>query len=196
MKMKELGVTPGRVNAWRVAGWSIAALLWLLPLAAMQVTREVNWTASDFVFAAVLIGGAGLVLELAARATRSLAYRGGVALLVAAAFLLVWINAAVGIIGDEDNPLNLLYGGVLAVALVGAVAGRFRARGLARSAAAAAIAQALIGAVAVVAGRDQPPGAIGLVMLNGFFVALFACSAWLFDRAARQADRTGAPLAR
>ena len=65
-----------------------------------------NWTASDFVFAAVLIGGVGLVLELAVRSTPSAAYRSGVAVLAAASFLLIWINAAIGIVGNEDNPLT------------------------------------------------------------------------------------------
>ena len=46
--------------------------------------------------------------ELAARMTGNSAYRtGGIA--VAAAFILVWMNLAVGVIGTEDNPLNLLY---------------------------------------------------------------------------------------
>jgi hypothetical protein len=43
-----------------------------------------------------------------------------------AAFILIWMNLAVGIIGSEDNPANLMYGGVLAVAIVGAFMVRFR----------------------------------------------------------------------
>ena len=39
---------------WRIIGWSIPATLLLLPLVAMRFTDEVNWTFSDFVFAAVL----------------------------------------------------------------------------------------------------------------------------------------------
>ena len=34
---------------------------------------------------------------------------------IVAAFLLIWINLAVGINGSEDNPANLMYGGVLTV---------------------------------------------------------------------------------
>ena len=181
----------GRPSGWRIAAWSIAGLLWLLPLAAMQVTDEVNWTASDFVFAAALIGGVGLVMELAVRSTRSIAYRGGVAVLAAVGFLLIWMNAAVGIIGNEDNSLNLLYAGVIAVALIGGAAARFRARGMARAVAAAAATQALVGVGATVAGRNEPPGAIRLMLLHAILVALFACSAWLFSKAA--ADRGAAP---
>jgi len=183
MRKEVLSARSGRPNGWRIAAWSIAGLLWLLPLAAMQVTDEVNWTASDFVFAAVLIGGVGLVLELAIRSTPSAAYRGGIAVLAAGCFLLIWINAAVGIIGSEDNPLNLFYAAVPAVALIGGAAARFRARGMARAVAVAAVTQAALGVVAMVAGRNEPPGAIGLLLLNGCFVALLAWSAWLFNRA-------------
>ena len=55
--------------------------------------------------------------------------------------MLVWINLAVGIIGSEDNPANLMYGGVLAVGVAGAVAARFRPGGMARALAATALAQ-------------------------------------------------------
>ncbi len=45
------GNKPGnrRGNPWRAAVWCAAAFLLLLPLVAMQFTREVNWTLSDFV---------------------------------------------------------------------------------------------------------------------------------------------------
>jgi len=46
----------------RIIGWSLVGLILLAPLVAMQFTREVAWTASDFLFAGVLlIGGGGVV---------------------------------------------------------------------------------------------------------------------------------------
>jgi len=176
----------GGMNPWRFAGWSLAALLLLLPLVAMQFTHEVNWTPFDFAFAAVMIGGVGIAFELTIRATRNNAYRGGVAIALAAAFLLIWINGAVGIIGDEGNPLNLLYIGVIAIAFGGMAIARFRARGASRAMTMAAIANVAVGVVAVVAGRNDPPGIVGLVVLNGFFVLLFLGAAWLFGIAAEK----------
>ena len=92
----------------------------------MRFTDEVDWTAFDFVFMAALLGGVGLGLELAVRKTRNVAYRMAACAALAAAFLLIWINGAVGIIGSEQEDANLLYGGVLGVALIGAAAARFR----------------------------------------------------------------------
>jgi hypothetical protein len=172
------------VNPWRIAGWGIAALLLLLPLVAMQFTREVNWTPFDFAFAAVMIGGVGMAFELTVRATRNNAYRGALAIALAAAFLLIWINGAVGIIGDEDNPLNLLYVGIIAIAFGGMAIARFRASGAARAMTMAAIANAAVGILAVMAGRNEPPGILGLIGLNGFFVLLFLGAARLFGIAA------------
>jgi len=124
-----------------MAAWSIAALLLLLPLVAMQFTNEVNWTAGDFIFAGLLIGIVGATFELTVRVSRNHSYRAGVAFALAAAFLTVWANGAVGMIGNEDNPYNLFFLGVILLALVGAVIARFRPAGMAGAMAAAAVAQ-------------------------------------------------------
>jgi hypothetical protein len=169
-------------NPWRVAGWSIAALLLLTPLVAMQFTDEVNWTGFDFIFAAVLIGGVGLVFELAVRSTRNIAYRAGVGVALAAAFLTVWVNAAVGMIGSEDNPYNLLFLGVVAVALVGAIAARFRAAGTAAAMAVAAIAQACLGIIGLSAD------------LRGGILSTALASLWLLSAALFRAARDRAAI--
>ncbi|WP_137389052.1 hypothetical protein [Rhodoligotrophos defluvii] len=175
-------------RSWRVAAWTSAALLLLLPLVAMQFTDEVNWTMADFAFAGALIVGTGLTFELATRMTGSNAYRAAAGVALAAAFLLVWINAAVGIIGSEDNPANLMYGGVLAIAVIGALIARFKPDGMARALFATALAQALVGVIALAArfGSTAPSFPEAIVFLTGFFAALWLISAWLFHKAARQ----------
>ena len=115
-----------------------------------------------------------------------MAYRIAVGMALAAAFLLVWINLAVGVIGSEDNPANLMYGAVLAVVISGAILARLQARGMARVLFATALTQASIIVIALIAGMDQDPGSSVLEILNvnGVFVALWLISAWLFRKAA------------
>ena len=185
-------VMPG--SGWTIVIWGTAAFLLLLPLIAMQFTNEVNWDETDFVvFGATLFGACG-VYELAARMTPNFAYRAAVGVAVVAAFILIWMNLAVGIIGSEDNPVNLMYGGVLAVAITGAFIVRFRPSGMARVLVATAFAQVLVGIIALVAelgstGENWPRV---IVVLISFFAALWLVSAWLFRRAARERTPAGA----
>lgn len=166
----------------RRGAWGAGALLLLAPVVAMRFTDEVDWTTSDFVFAAVLIGGTGLAYELAARTRSQIAYRAGAAVALGAVFLLIWINAAVGIIGSEDHPANLMYAGVLAVGGAGAFVARLHPEGMARALVATAAAQALVGVITLAlglgAGSENWPRVI--YVLNGFFAALWLLSAWLF----------------
>jgi hypothetical protein len=178
----------------RKAVWGAAALILLLPLAAMRITGEMRWDAADFVVLGLMLGLACGGYELAARASESRAYRAGAGVALAGAFLLVWVNLAVGIIGHEDNPANLMFGGVLGVAILGTALARLRPAGMARALAATAVAQVSVGAVVLGAGlgADAPsfPGAI--VVLTGFFAAVWLFSARLFRKARREQARRDA----
>jgi MFS family permease len=175
-----------RGSRWRIAAWGTAAALILLPLLAMRVTDEVDWDLADFAFAVALVLGVGVTYELAAKMTGNRAYRAAVAVALAAAFILVWMNGAVGIIGSEDNPANRMYGGVLAVAIVGAIIARFRPGGMARTMVATALAQALVFVIALIGGL----GFTGPITV--FFAALWLISACLFQKAAREQTPAGA----
>lgn len=117
--------------------------------------------------------------------TDNTAYRLAVGVVVGAAFILVWLSLGVGIIGADGDPTNLMYFGVLAVGIIGALIARFRPRGMARTLIAMALAQALILTIALIARLGHPwSGPLELLGLNGFFIALFVGSAWLFRQAA------------
>lgn len=169
----------GGGNRWRIAVWGGAALLLLAPLVAMRFTDEVAWTGFDFaVFGAmlaVLCGG----VELAVRMSRHRAYRAASGIALVAGFLLVWMNLAVGIIGDEENPLNLMYGGVIVVGLLGALIARFRPAGMVRAMVAMAAAQIAVATIAQAAGHFTWP-------LTAVFAGLWLGSAALFGKAARE----------
>ena len=182
-------------NTYRfVVGVALAtAFILMLPLLAMQVTDQVVWDLADFAVAGALLVGTGLMYELAARKAGNIAYRAAVGVALAAALLLVWLNFAVGVIGTEDDLANLMYVGVLAVGIIGAIIARFRPPGMARALFATALAQALVAVIALIFGLGSslsPP--VEILGLNGFFVALFLGSAWLFRNAAREQPPAGA----
>lgn len=114
-------------------------------------------------------------------------YRAGIGIALVAACLLVWLSLGVGIIGKDGDPANLMYFGVLAVGIVGAVFARFRAHGMARALAATAVAQVVVAAIAVIGGLGRPwSGPAEILILNAFFVGAFAGASRLFARAARE----------
>jgi len=174
----------GNDGRWRLAVWGTAAFLLLLPALLMLVSEEMVWDETDFIVWGAMLAIAAGTYEVGARMSRSVAYRAAVGVAVVAGFLLVWINLAVGFIGNEDNPANLMYLGVLGIGVVGALLARFRARGMGRALMAVAAAHALVGIIALVASLDTRPV---VLFMNGFFVAVWMVSAGLFQAAAREA---------
>jgi hypothetical protein len=183
-----------RGSRWRIAVWGTAAFLLLLPLVAMRFTNEVNWDETDFTAFGAMLAVACGTCELAARMMSNSAYRAAVGVAVATAFILIWMNLAVGIIGTEDNPANLMFGGVLTVGIVGAVIARLQPHGMARALLATGLAQVLVAVIALLAGLGSTgPGWPGDVLsLTGFFTALWVGSALLFRKAARAEVPMGA----
>jgi hypothetical protein len=176
-------------------------LILLIPLFGNLFMRW-NWPAFAFPFWGAILFGAGLTYELIASTGGTIAYRVAVGIACATGFVLLFINAAAGIIGD--GPVNLLYLGVLAVGFVGALIARFEARGMALALVATAIAQMLVPVVALViwqagwqdlltdGSSPHPPfhPGIGPVFgLNAVFAMLWVVSALLFRRAGEKPER-------
>lgn len=183
-----MDLAPSHVDTWRRSPlrkllWAAAAGLLVLPAVAMQFTAEVNWTFSDFVFMGLLLAAAASAVEIGMRVSRDAFYRLGVLAATAGAFLTVWVNAAVGMIGSEDNVVNLLYLGVVMTALVGSILARLRAAGMARAMFAALALHVAIGIAALVVDLgDTPARVIGVT-------ALFAMP-WLLAGALLRAAAT------
>ena len=172
-------MSPATTRALRITGWSLAAGLLALPALAMQFTDDVNWTGGDFLFAAVIFGTVGGLLELAARASSNLAYRVAVAAAVVCGFLQIWINLAVGIIGNEDNSPNWTYFAVVFMAAAGAIVALGDPRALMRAMLAAAGAQFLFSIIHALDGTPTP-------IIDGFFILVWVLAARLFARAAKE----------
>lgn len=169
---------------------AIAAGLLVIPLIAMGLTDEVVWGPGDFLIAWVLLTGAGIAYKLIAGRFGHSTYKYAVGIAVFTALLLVWMNLAVGLIGSEDNPANLLFAGVLLVGFVGVILSRFQPRGMSRALFFTALTQALVPFIAMLIWKppmsnvEESLGVLGVIVLNMVFVVLWGVSGWLFWKVA------------
>lgn len=176
-----------RGNPWITAAWiTVTAVLLLTPLIAMQFTDEVNWTVSDFAFAGMMLVGSGIIYELAARAG-NLAYQAAVVAALGTGVLIMWTTGAVGIIGSEANPGNLLFVAVVPIAIAGAIVARGRAGAMVWAMVAAAVAT-LLAPVIAYAGVANPTSEVltpEVFAATGVFVIGWLLAAVLFRRSVR-----------
>ena len=178
---------PVRRNYWRVARWTAALALLLTPLVMMQVSDEWHWTPRGFLFAGVMIGGVGLLYELAERMSGSRAYRAGAAVALASSFLTVWTT----FVRDDGNGIGFFL--LVMAAATGGFAAWFRSAGMARAMLGVAVMQALLGIAIATAPStaNTPDGASRALLFSGIFTALWLVSAACF-RAAAKAVREAA----
>jgi len=176
-------------NKWLTAAWTAGtAIILLTPLIAMQFTSEVNWTVSDFVFAGLILLGAGITYELAAR-SGGFAYQAGAVVALGVGILTLWVTGAVGIIGSEENPGNLLYLGVVALAIAGAILSGGRSARMQWAMALTAFANLLVPVFAFngVANPASDVIAPEVFIATAVLTAGWALSAFFFRRASRHA---------
>ena len=166
----------------------IVILLLMIPLIAMQFTSEVNWDITDFLIMGIVLYAIGLAFILFARKSKNPTYRAAFIVGLLGAFLLFWVNGAVGLIGGEGQEANLLYGAVFVVGLVGAIVSKFKAAGMAKTLFLAAIVQMLVPLAAYLIWpppeTSWSPSVTGVFLLSGFFALLFVISGSLFKKAA------------
>lgn len=163
----------------------VTVLLLLIPLIAMQFSQEVDWSVFDFIIAGIMLSGSGLTFVFATHKAINNVYRTAMGVAIGTALFMVWSNLAVGLIGNEDNPINLLFGGVLSVGLIGAAAVRLKAKGMSNVLFLVAVAQVLVAVIALLTGHGETFDAIyEIVMVNGFFIVWWVISSMLFRHAA------------
>jgi hypothetical protein len=172
---------PQRWSILRKLPWITAVIILLLPAVAMQLNVEgVVWTASDFIaMGAILLVACGS-FEVLARSAPNFAYLAAAAIAIGTGFLMVWANLAVGIVGDDLNGANVMFFGVVLVAIVATLLARFRAPAMANAMFATAGALVLTIAVALTAfGASALEAGLTMVFVAGWLVsgALFRMSA-------------------
>jgi dolichyl-phosphate-mannose--protein O-mannosyl transferase len=74
-------------------------ILLLIPFIAMQFTNEVAWSLFDFVVAAILLLGTGLLCEFVLRKVNKTKHRLIICAIILALLVLTWMELAVGLFG-------------------------------------------------------------------------------------------------
>lgn len=80
---------------------SIVALLLLIPFIAMQFNNEVNWSLFDFIAAAALLFGTGLLCDFVLRKVKKNTHRIILCFAILLLLLIIWAELAVGIFGSS-----------------------------------------------------------------------------------------------
>lgn len=175
-------------NRLRPFIWGTAAVLLLLPAVAMRLGNTgVNWTAEDFIAMGIMLTVACSLYELGAWLSRNVAYRAGFGMAALTAFLTVWVNVAVGMLGDEGGRANLMFVGVLFIAAAGALVAALKPLGMSRAMFAAALAQLVAAGVGLVMGFEALE-----VSLTACFALPWLLSGALFQYAARETTASAA----
>ena len=164
---------------WRIALWSGALLALATPWFLMRLTGQGAWTAFDFVVFGVMVGAVCAGFELAMRMSNRWTYRLAAFMTVIGGFLMVWANLAVGIIGNEEDPRNLMFYGLLLIGFVGALITRFEARGLTWILRLMALTQLVIFLVAAALEWTLLP------IFTIFYFSLWLIAGELFNRSTR-----------
>ena len=173
----------------RLIVWVVIVVLILLIPLVMQFTNEVQWNEAVAYGVMLLVAGGFYELWQWLK-TRSNAYRFAFGVGLAGVLLLGWVSGAVGIIGSENQPVNLMYWAVPAVLLIGSLyIARLKPSGMARTLFVTALVQMSVPVIALIISPEVSwgnVGVIGVFVVNSIFVVLFAISALLFRRAERE----------
>ena len=175
----------------RLIVWAVVGVLILALLVAMPFTNEVQWDEAVAYSVILLAAGGFYELWQWLKKTRTRTYRIAFGVGLAGVLLLGWVSGAVGIIGSENQPVNLMYWAVPAVLLIGSLMSRFKPRGTARTLFATAVVQVSIPAIALIISPEVSwgnAGVIGVFVFNSIFALLFVVSGLLFRRADSHRD--------
>ena len=77
----------------------IVGIILLIPMIAMQLTDEVNWSFFDFVIMGVMLSITGLALGIIIKKIKDYKYRNIFITIIVMIFLLTWAELGVGLFG-------------------------------------------------------------------------------------------------
>ena len=166
-----------------IMGLGLIAALMIVPVIILRAPGFI-FEPGEVIFLLILFATVAIAQQIVGRVPAHRAFAVGVGLALFTGLAQLWLNLAVGTIASEDDPANLIYLAVVALALIGAAVGRFRPQGMAGAMVGAAIAQCVAFFVALAAGW----GFTGPITIC--FASLWLIAATAFRRSAGQ-SRSG-----
>lgn len=172
---------------WRVAAWSMAGALMLVPITVQLTHGHFGWSIGDFVGAAIILLLGSAIFDLAARRSPNFAYLAGTAAALAATFGLFVVNGAVGLVGSEDEAHNAYFFAALLVATFGSILAGGRPEPMAKVMLAAAGTHIAVSTVLLIDANGVTDGDPQMEVVGlGIFAFLWLASAWSFRRASER----------
>lgn len=128
--------------------------------------------------------------------TDSTTYRIALGIGVGATLFLILGIGALGVIGAEGGRADMMFLGVLAIGLGGAIITRLRPEGMVLTMVAMAAATMIVGIIAIALGKHEADqsSVAEILGLTGMYASLFAAAAWRFRAAAAQRRHQRATL--
>ncbi len=157
---------------------AITAILMTLPLFGSLFLDGWAWSKFDYVFAGVMFLALASLFELGIYLSKHTMYRAGFGLALLTGFVIIWGNLAVGFIGSEENPINLLYFAILAVAFLASILVRFDAGKMSHIMYSTGLGIALVPVTAMITGTSINEHSV--FVFNLLFAVLFVGSGLLF----------------
>lgn len=162
-------------------------IILLIPLVGTFTVEGWNWDAFDFVIAGIVLFTVFFMIEFLARKMRDIPSRIAAGITVIMTLLIVWVNLAVGIIGDGNNT-SACYMLVVPVGFLGLAVSRLKPKGLSVTAFCMAAIMLLVPTVAWLTGNqdlEQDPNVLKVFVLSAGFAFWYAVAGALFLSTAR-----------
>lgn len=171
----------------------ISALLMLIPFTVSLFSEEMEWSPFDYALIWTLLFLTGLTYSFITRNSKDAVYRLAVGLGVVSGLMLTWVNLAVGLIGSEDNPINLSYMFILATGILASFIVRFKSIAMTVVMVTMAFMLFVVAIVALFLDMHLLPysSVTQIIGVTGFFMVPMLVSAILFYQAHIDQQKAG-----
>ena len=176
----------------RLIIWTIVIVLILILLIVMQFSNEINWSET-LAYSIILLIAGGLYELYQWLKKQSKMYRIARYIGLFWIFFLGRVSGAIGIIGSENNPANIMYRAIPGIIIIGSLISQFKPYWMAFTLFITAFVQILVPIIALFIWPSKvswgEAWVIGVFILNSIFSLIFIISALLFLRAKKSEIR-------